>query len=298
MKTNSARDASRERSPDAVVDDRDRLKLVLAVELDHLACACRPRSTGCAPPGRPDSGTSTYRGRRRGSTAGTGDVSERNIAACPAALPPPTTSVRFAGAELRLGLGGGVVDAAALELLESRHVRAPILSTGGDDQRAAGGQVRRSRARPRAARARCAAPPPAPGWSGGRRTWRPASLPAQSARCLRPPPGSPCSSRSCSTSRPGRRRRRPPPPGRRGPPMRRREKPKCRPARRRRRRRRRAPAAPSASRARAPCPARRCSGFAGSRRRWRSPPASRSRRRQGRDSSPSASSSVSRSIHM
>ena len=36
-------------------------------------------------------------------------------------------------AHLRLGLGGGVVDAQALELFESRNVGAPVAGTGGDD---------------------------------------------------------------------------------------------------------------------------------------------------------------------
>ena len=45
---------------------------------------------------------------------------------------------RIAGAELRLRLGGGVVDPAHLELVEARHVEAAVLRPGGDDHGAAG----------------------------------------------------------------------------------------------------------------------------------------------------------------
>ena len=73
---------------------------------------------------------------------------------------------RIAGAQLRLGLGGGVVDAARLELLEPRHVEAPVLSAGRDDDGPTGRDLavgerdlvpaaaRSSAARPRPATAR------------------------------------------------------------------------------------------------------------------------------------------------
>ena len=48
---------------------------------------------------------------------------------------------RIAGAELGLGLGGRVVDAAHLELVQPRHVEAPVLRTGRDHDGPPGGHL-------------------------------------------------------------------------------------------------------------------------------------------------------------
>ena len=205
---------------------------------------------------------------------------------------------RVAAAQLRLGLRGGVVDAAALELARAAARRG-------------GGTGRRWRSRP------CGPSPPRRSESGI--AWRPCSLlspTAAAGTASRAPnlprldagplgqlaagdarPGSRGSSRSAPTCRPGRRTPRPRRTGRRAPPRRRRAPPRDRRGRRRPRSRRRAPAARPATQAERRCRARRCSGCAGSRRRSRSRPASRPARRRGRCSSASASSSSSRSIH-
>ena len=60
-------------------------------------------------------------------------VRDRNTAAWPAELPPPTTIDLLAAAELRLHGGRGVVDALALEALVVRHVELAVARAGRDD---------------------------------------------------------------------------------------------------------------------------------------------------------------------
>ena len=65
-------------------------------------------------------------------------ASARNSAAWPAELPPPTTTTGRPGALAGLDLGGRVVHALALEVVEAVDVESPVARAGGDDHGAPG----------------------------------------------------------------------------------------------------------------------------------------------------------------
>ncbi len=60
-------------------------------------------------------------------------LSERNIAAWPAELPPPATINRRAAAELPFTRSGRIIDPAALEFLASLGFQPMIIRAGRDD---------------------------------------------------------------------------------------------------------------------------------------------------------------------
>ena len=163
-------------------------------------------------------------------------VCARKTAAWPAELPPPTTITSSPRAQLRLDVGRAVVDAGALELREVRQGQA-----AGTRRRVAMMTVRAGTGGPSSISSgiglAVAGEPPGAlrDQQSGRRTSAPAYRPAPRAPAPRCRWESRGSSRSSSSSPPGRPARSPPAPGRRALPTRRRRRPPAPRARRRRR---------------------------------------------------------------
>ena len=158
----------------------------------------------------------------------------RWVAACPAELPPPTTSDVVVAEALGVGRHGRVVEARPAVALGVGHRELAPAGAGGDDHGARRGRTGRRRGRrARAPRGRRSARPPGGSSTAPRRSGAPGASRPGSARRPISRSGSPGSSRCgcwCPPDRPAPRPRR-----RRceGPPSRRTPRPPGRPDRRR-----------------------------------------------------------------